>query len=97
MKQTKITESIDLSESSNITNQAEERIIFCIDIIIGPNIKERLVLKEGEIIKDKVDDFSIKYNLNDNEKLRLIEMINSKVDGFLDSIVEESKTNDQNY
>ena len=71
-------------------NKLKSSALLFIDVSIGPNQTERIIVYEDDTPEQLADDFAKKHNLNKYMKQKLIELLNMEISGVLDKIEEEN-------
>ena len=62
---------------------------------LGPEWSEWIVVYDGDTAEGLADDFSWKHNLNQNMKIKLIQLLQNEISGLL-SWIDEEEGSDEN-
>ena len=76
----------------NDQENKESPLLF-VDVNLGPERTERIIVYEGDTAIDLAEKFSKEYNLSPIMKQKLIELLNIEISGILEKIEEENSEN----
>ena len=73
----------------------EDNPLLFVDVNLGPDRSERIVVYDGDTAEGLADDFARKHNLNQNMKIKLIQLLQNEISGLL-SWIDEEEGSDEN-
>ena len=72
--------------------EEEDNPLLYVDVNLGPEQAERIVVYEGDTAEGLAKKFVIKHQLTPMMEERLVAMLQGEIDGLLSRIEEESST-----
>ena len=67
-----------------------------VDVNLGPDSSERIVVYEGDTAERLASDFAIQHRLDNNMKIKLVMLLESQIAGLLERIDEEGVSESDN-
>lgn len=73
--------------------ESEDNPLLFVDVNLGPERSEWIVVYDGDTAEGLAEEFSKKYQLNQTMKQKLIQLLQTEISGLLSRIDEESDEN----
>jgi hypothetical protein len=82
-----------LHTNENKLTKREESPLLFVDVNLGPERTERIIVYDGDTAHQLAERFSKEHNLNPMMKQKLVELLNMEISGILERIDEEGSDN----
>lgn len=91
-----IEEKLSEEDEGEEGESDDDNPLLFVDVNLGPERSERIVVYDGDTAEGLADEFSKKHKLNQNMKVKLVQLLQSEISGLLSRIDEEDNSLDDN-
>ena len=82
------------SETEGEESESDDNPLLFVDVNLGPDRAERIVVYDGDTAEGLAEQFSQKHNLSANMHGKLVQLLQNEISGLLARIDEEEMSDE---